>query len=154
MNTKSNNKSVILWIVLFLVLAGFAGCVGLVRWVKNSVPEFEQVISEAQEFGAQTDENGCLKHTFSSLDACENFSCNLKESVFFAACLTVAKPSNGFCDYAPQDNSLKQQAEWSVARCKQLKRDDEMCVQLMTHVSTHCNSESRRSKIFQTSSMD
>ena len=148
MNTKSNKKSVIHWIILFLVFAGFAGCIGLTRWAKNSAPELEQVISEAQEYGSQADENACLEKTFTTLDECGSFRCSLMASVFFAACLPASTPSESFCDYAPQDSGLKKQAEWSVARCRQLKRDDKICVQLMTHVSDHCNSESRQSKIF------
>ncbi len=149
MNNKSSNKKVVLWIILFIIVAGFAGCVGLVRWVKNSAPEFEEVMSQAQEFGKQTDENGCLQQALSSQDECQGFRCNLKASIFFSACLPASKPSNGFCDHAPAGNSIKKQAEWSLAKCKQLKRDDQMCVQLMTHVSNHCNSELRRAKTFE-----
>ena len=111
MNTKSNKKSVVLWVILFLVFAGLAGCVGLVRWVKNSVPELEHVISEAQEYGALSDENACLERTFSVLDACDSFRCSLKASVFFAGCLPASMPSEGFCDSAPEDSGLKKQAE-------------------------------------------
>lgn len=94
--------------------------------------------SEGMRFGEGTTETGCLEQALLRHDACENFSCQVGNSLFLSSCLKTAAPSSEFCIDVPAKDELMQTALWRQQTCTNLDRPGSFCQALMNQVQAHC----------------
>jgi hypothetical protein len=138
--------------IVALVLGGTAllaagGFVAASYWWQAQGPriraEGQAVIAEAGQFGASTDNDGCLQEALGRYDACDDgFACNVKNNIFFAHCLQASSHVAGFCDGLPTDDSIMDSATWRVAQCERYEREGSYCGNFFGEMQKYCESRS------------
>src|SRR5262245_3352505 len=93
-----------LLIVAIVLVLLFVGA-GVFVWMKNKdkwMARAKEVVAEGQQFGKQTDNQGCVDEGVSRYKKEPGFGTAISTSIFMRTCLESSKPTPGFCDSVPQ----------------------------------------------------
>jgi hypothetical protein len=99
---------------------------------------------EARGFGANTDNEGCLKETFARYQRSNNIKGQYVVASFTQACLKASNPSPGFCDGLPAmkykgTEETEESVNWKKAKCSGMGLPSNSgCKRIFGHVQTYC----------------
>lgn len=130
--------------VIVLVCAGLVA--GGLYWVKNegttylakTFDDADKVGFEGQEFGLQTDQNGCVKEAVRRAEQGISIAGRLQTNIFLNSCLRTARATLGFCDGVPPKTERIKTAQWAINKCKQLGSLRESCLHLFQEIPEYC----------------
>ena len=126
---------------IVFVLGAAVAVVGVSWWRKNKGQLMETVRSahaEGLELGRTADSQGCLDAAIERLRKDDGLPSAVKTNLFLAACLSVARPSPGFCEGVPATIDFLKSIEWRTRRCQEMRLSPNACGQLLATVQTHC----------------
>ena len=140
----SKTWAIVLSIIGGLFLLGLIAVAGVVYWVYQSkdrwVQSVEQIGKDAKEFGAKTDNEGCLKEALARHKRDNSLTGQILTHGFLSACLEASKPSQGFCDGVPQPDEEMQSADWTLKKCSNLGlQNDQTCDVILIPVQAYCH---------------
>jgi hypothetical protein len=127
-------------VVLILVVA-IAG--GLYWWSTNGkqlIAQAGKAVQEGKEFGAHTDNQGCVSGALTRYKQNKGFGGALSTSLFLKGCLDGSRPTPGFCDSVPKELEFTKSAEWRIRQCSIAGVSDEYCPQIFSQVQKFCAS--------------
>jgi hypothetical protein len=132
---------------LFLLAIVIVG--GLVYWVAQNkdkwVQSAERVQKEARDFGAKTDNEGCLNETFSRHKGDRSIKGQIATQVFLGGCLAASQPSPGFCDGVPPKGEIMKSINWALKKCSDSGlQNDQGCQRIYSTVQDYCQRTPRR----------
>lgn len=138
----SKTVAIILSIVGGLLLLGIIIVGGGIYWVyQNSGGRVvKRIAEEASQFGAKTNNEGCVKEAVSRYRRDSSFSGRqLSPEGFMTICLQASKPSPGFCDGVPPPNRFEV-GIWARKRCSDAGLlDDSGCESVFYVMSNYCH---------------
>jgi hypothetical protein len=134
---------IVLSIIGGLFLLGLIAVAGVVYWVYQSkdrwVQSVEQFGKDAKEFGAKTDNEGCLKEAFARHKRDNSLTRQISTQGFLLVCLQASEPSQGFCDGVPQPDGM-QSADWTLKKCSDAGlQNDQSCQLILSAVQAYCH---------------
>jgi len=94
-------------------------------------------VEDAFEFGAETNEAGCLLEGQRRHDRCREDLCRFWARVFLRACLTKSRKTKHFCDGVPEPMAVSPGLAWAERICA--GRLLESCRELVYGVQGHCH---------------
>jgi hypothetical protein len=97
----------------------------------------QREVEDAWEFGADTDEAGCVAEGQGRQDRCRDDRCRLWTRVFVRACLTKAKKSPSYCNGVPEPTRVRDGFKWAESLCA--GRLFETCREIQYAVQGHCH---------------
>lgn len=114
----SKTSAIILSVIGGLFLLGIIAVGGFFYWVYQNSARQSAIrrINEFEEFGAKTDNQGCLEEALARYKRDRSFSDPLAPESFVTYCLKASRPSPGFCDGVPPDET-SEGYNWDVKRC-------------------------------------
>ena len=135
---------IVLSIIGGLFLLGFIAVAGGVYWVYQNkdrlVQSVEQIGKEAKEFGAKTDNNGCLKEALARHKRDKSYTGQISTQGFLIVCLQASEPSPGFCDGVPEQNEIMESANWTLKKCSDAGlQNDQSCQRLFGAIQAYCH---------------
>ena len=139
----SKTWAIVLSIIGGLFLLGIIAIAGVVYWVYQNkgklVQSAEQLVKEAREFGAKTNNEGCLEEALSRHKRDKSFTGRISTQGFLTVCLQTSEPSPGFCDGVPTQNEILKSANWTLKKCSEAgMQNDQGCRQILSAVQTYC----------------
>jgi hypothetical protein len=145
----SKTWAIILSIIGGLFLLGIVAAGGIVYWVYQNkdrwVQSFERHTKEAEEFGAKTNNEGCLKETLSRYKSDKSIPGRISTSVFLGICLQKSEPSPGFCDGVPANGEIMKSSTWALKKCADAGlQNDQGCQQIFGAVQAYCHGNDKR----------
>jgi hypothetical protein len=133
--------------VVVLLIVGAAG-LGVYVWKKHGpalVASGQQGLAEGKEFGAQTDNQGCVDEGVARQRKAAGFADLMKSGIFLRSCLDASRPVPNFCDGVPRALQLMKTVEWRKAQCEKYGLgQDQQCPQLFQQVQQFCELRARR----------
>jgi hypothetical protein len=140
----SKTWAIVLSIIGGLFLLGLIAVAGVVYWVYQNkdrwVQSVEQIGKEAKEFGARTDNEGCLKEALARYKRDKSLTGQISTQGFLLVCLPASEPSPGFCDGVPQQNEGMESDNWTLKKCSDAgMQNDQICHQLFSAVQSYCH---------------
>src|SRR5262245_23973505 len=140
----SKTWAIVLSIIGGLFLLGLIAVAGVVYWVYQNkdrwVQSAEQIGKEAKDFGARTDNEGCLKEALTRLKRDKSFTGQLSTQGFLIVCLQASEPSPGFCDGVPDQDEITESANWMLKKCSDAgMQNDQSCQGLISAVQSYCH---------------
>jgi len=93
----------------------------------------------AKEFGAKTDNEGCLNEAVSRHKSDKSITGRISTTAFLTVCLQESKPSPGFCDGVPASGEILKSGAWRLKKCADAGlQNDQGCQQLFGVVQSYC----------------
>ena len=143
----SKTWAIVLSIIGGLFLLGLVAVAGVVYWVYQSkdrlVQSVEQIgkdAKDAKEFGAKTDNEGCLKETLARHKRDKSYTGQISTQGFLIVCLQASEPSPGFCDGVPEQNEIMESANWTLKKCSDAgMQNDQSCQRLFGAIQAYCH---------------
>jgi hypothetical protein len=140
----SKTVAIVLSIIGGLFLLGIIVVGGLVYWFYQNkgrlIRAAENIGKEAKEFGAKTNNQGCLEEALSRHKRDKSFTGRITTQGFLTLCLQASQPSPGFCDGVPPQNEIMKSASWRLKKCSDAGlQNDQGCQQLFGAVQTYCH---------------
>ncbi len=140
----SKTWAIVLSIIGGLFLLGIIGVAGVVYWVYQNkdrwVQSVEQIGKEAKEFGAKTDNEGCLKEALARHKRDKSLTGQISIQGFLLVCLPASEPSPGFCDGVPEQNERTESANWTLKKSSDAgMQKDQSCQLLFGAVQSYCH---------------
>src|SRR5262245_51130372 len=142
------------WIIVLSIIGGLfllmiIAVGGLVYWVSQNkdrwIQSAERVGKEAKEFGAKTNNEGCLKEALSRHKRDESITGRLSTNIFLGICLQESSPSPGFCDGVPPNGEIMKSANWTLKKCSDAGlQNDQGCQQMFGAVQGYCRGSKPR----------
>jgi hypothetical protein len=141
----SKTWAIVLSIIGGLFLLALIAVAGVVYWVYQNkdkwVQSVEQIGKEAKEFGARTDNEGCLKEALARHKRDKSLTGQISTQGFLLVCLQASEPSAGFCDGVPQQDERMESAKWTLKKCSDAgMQNDQSCQLLFSAVQSYCHS--------------
>jgi hypothetical protein len=135
---------IVLSIIGGLFLLGIIAVAGVVYWVYQNkdkwVQSVEQIGKEAKEFGARTDNEGCLKEALARHKRDKSITGQISTQGFLLVCLQASEPSPGFCDGIPQQDERMESANWTLKKCSDAgMQNDQSCQLLFGAIQSYCH---------------
>jgi hypothetical protein len=135
---------IVLSIIGGLFLLGLIAVAGVVYWVYQNKDRWaqsvEEIGKEAKEFGAKTDNEGCLKEALARHKRDKSLTGQISTQGFLFVCLQASEPSQGFCDGVPQHDERMESANWALKKCSDAgMQNDQSCKALLGAVQTYCH---------------
>ena len=141
------------WVIVLSIIGGIfllaiiAGA-GLVYWVSQNKDKWlqaaEDVQKEAKEFGAKTDNAGCLREALARHKKDNSLTGQIAANMFLAGCLPQSEPSPGFCEGVPPKDEFMKSANWSLKKCADADlQTDQGCSNLFKVVQGYCNQDEK-----------
>lgn len=131
----------ILAAVLLALVLGTVG-VGYIWWRSNGeelVDAGRQAMEEGREFGATSDNQGCVAAAFGRLADCDGFRCELSAQVFLTGCLTSSQKTPDFCTGVPREREILKTVRWRAGVCDAVQLPAEgSCSRLLGPVQEFC----------------
>ncbi|HEX8176482.1 MAG TPA: hypothetical protein VF543_15435 [Pyrinomonadaceae bacterium] len=124
-------------LALFVLCAVVAGLIIYLALDKDYARQYSAGLAEGREFGKGTNQDGCIREGMSRLKGIEepDFRQLAANSVFVRECLSVSQKTPGFCTGVPSVPFR----EWIADQCKQLGREDAVCLGVFDAKHTFCN---------------
>ena len=133
--------------LIILLIAGVAG-LGYYVWKKHGpelVASGQRGMEEGREFGAQTDNQGCVDEGVARHRRAAGFGDNLRTGIFLHSCLEASRPVPNFCDGVPGALQFMKTVEWRRAQCERYGLgQDQQCPQLFQQVQQFCEQRARK----------
>ena len=134
---------VILIVSLCLVVLAAAGVGGIVYYVSRHKGEFieagRKAMDEGHEFGARTDNEGCVTEAVARAKREQGFSAAISHNLFLRSCLEASRESPAFCAGVPGRTEFMKGAQWQQQKCKDAGLSgDTYCGQLFMQVQQFC----------------
>jgi hypothetical protein len=141
----SKTWAIVLSIIGGLFLLALIAVAGVVYWVYQNkdrlVQSAEQIGKEAKEFGARTDNEGCLKEALARHKRDKSFTGQITTQGFMIVCLQASEPSPGFCAGVPEQSEIMESANWTMKKCSDAgMQNDQSCQRLFGAVQSYCHS--------------
>src|SRR5215475_6410295 len=137
------------WVIVLSIIGGLfllavIAIGGIVYWVSQNKDRWiraaENIGKEAKEFGAKTDNEGCLKEALSRHKSDKSITGRISTSAFLTVCLQESAPSPGFCEGAPANGEIMKSANWRLKKCAEAGlQDDQGCQQIFGAVQGYCH---------------
>lgn len=129
---------VILLIVGVVVAGGF-------WWMRNKdalVSRAKEVVSEGQDFGSSTDNQGCVDESLSRYKKEPGFTNAISTAIFMRTCLDTSKSTPGFCDSVPKETEFIKSGKWRAEQCRNYGlAGDSYCQNLFQPIQQYCAKE-------------
>jgi hypothetical protein len=140
----SKTWAIVLSVIGGLFLLGIIAVAGVVYWVYQNkdrwVQSAEHLVKEAREFGAKTNNAGCLEEALSRHKRDKSITGRISTQGFLTVCLQASEPSPGFCDGVPPRNEILKSANWALKKCADAGlQNDQGCQQIFGAVQAHCH---------------
>ena len=133
---------IIVGVLLVLLVVGVVGA-GVYWWSNNKdtlIARGKAVITEGQEAGRQTDNQGCVDQSVTRYKAEPGFTNGISSSIFMQSCLQTSRPTPGFCDEVPKETEFIKSGQWQLAQCQRVGLgSDQYCRQLFQTEERFCN---------------
>ncbi|MGE0131327.1 MAG: hypothetical protein AB7U82_24870 [Blastocatellales bacterium] len=137
------------WVIVLSIIGGLfllaiiAGA-GVIYWVSQNKDKWiqaaESVEKEAKDFGAKSDNAGCLKEALSRHKKDDSLTGQIATNMFLAVCLPQSEPSPGFCEDVPPKDEIMKSANWSLKKCAEAGlQNDQGCSRLFKVIQGYCN---------------
>lgn len=97
----------------------------------------QRAVREAFEFGAESDEQGCVLEGQGRQSRCREDRCKHWSRVFVRACLTKTPRLASFCEGVPAPTAVEEGIEWAKTRCA--GRVFDLCREILYAVQGHCH---------------
>ena len=107
-------------LILVLLVVG-AVAAGVFWWMRNKdqlMTRAKEVVTEARDFGRQTDNQGCVDESISRYKKEPGFGSAISTGIFMRTCLEASKPTPGFCDQVPKSTEFMKSADWRLKQCR------------------------------------
>ncbi len=128
-------------VVMALLIVGGVG--GYSWWSKHGkqfVESARQSHVEGEQFGEETDDQGCLDEALARHKRAGGFAQAVAHNLFLKGCLSASEPTDGFCDKVPKRLNLKASALWQTKKCAEAGFGNPYCRQLFAQVQEYCES--------------
>jgi len=126
-------------LVVLLIVAVIGGVYLVRRYGPEMVEAGKQTISEGQEYGRRSDNEGCLNEAIDRHNRSDGFTGMIKTNLFLRSCLEASRPTPGFCDSVPRQTEFLKSAQWQMAQCGRYNLTTEkQCGQLFQQVQQFC----------------
>ena len=140
----SKTWAIVLSIIGGLFLLGIIAVAGVVYWVYQNkdrwVQSAERLVKEAKEFGAKTNNEGCLGEALSRYKRDKSIAGRISTQGFLTVCLEASEPSPGFCDGVPPRNEIVKSVNWALKKCAGAGlQNDQGCQQILGAVQAYCH---------------
>jgi hypothetical protein len=140
----SKTWAIVLSIIGGLFLLALIAVAGVVYWVYQNkdrlVQSVEQMGKKAKEFGAKTDNNGCLKEALARHKRDKSYTGQISTQGFLIVCLHRSETSPGFCDGVPEQNEIMESANWTLKKCSDAGlQNDQSCQRLFGAIQAYCH---------------
>jgi|SRR5882724_10885736 len=133
-------------IVVVLLIVGVVGA-GLFWWMRNKdalKSRMKEVVAEGRDFGAHSDNRGCVDETMSRYKKEPGLISAFKYQGFIGGCLEKSSPTVGFCEDIPLGDFMKM-AAWREGECRRYGlANDRNCQQLLMPVMMSCGEKRRK----------
>jgi hypothetical protein len=135
--TAQGKIIIIAGVASFVLLAVIVGVIIYVVSDKDYARQYSAALAEGREFGRRTDQDGCLREGMMRLKGAEEPSTSqlAANDAFIGECLSVSRPTPGFCEGVPS----VPYREWVADQCRQLGRADAVCLGVYDAKHTFCN---------------
>lgn len=135
-------KALIIIAVLAVLLVVGVVVAGAYWWSRNKdtlIAKGKAVVTEGQDAGRNTDNQGCVDQSISRYKAEPGFSSAITTGIFMQSCLPVSRATSGFCDEVPKQTEFMKSGEWRIAQCEKVDlSSDQYCQQLFAPVQRFC----------------
>lgn len=131
-------------VVAALMVLGTALVVAAGYWFAKNKDELlamgNRAKLEGEQFGNQSDADGCISEALRRLDADNGFMAQVQHRLFLVECLRVAPRSDAFCDEVPAPSAIMETVAYAMAACNRLgHQGDQPCTRLMGGVQEACH---------------
>ena len=142
-------KVLIIIAVLAVLLVVGMIVAGAFWWSRNKdslIAQGKAVITEGQDAGRKTDNQGCVDESLTRYKAEPGFKGTISSSIFMQSCLQSSRPTPGFCDEVPKESDFVKSASWQMSQCQKVNlSSDQYCNQLFATVQRFCERPRRSS---------
>jgi hypothetical protein len=140
----SKTVAIVLSVIGGLVLLGIIIVGGFAYWVYKNKEKFvqsvEQPMKEGKEFGAKTNNIGCLNEALSRHKRDKSIMGRISTTTFLGVCLDASSPSPGFCDDVPARGEIMKSSSWAMKKCSDAGLpNDQGCLQLLGAAQAYCH---------------
>ena len=141
-----------LLIVMLVVVVLVVGVIAAgVYWISRNkdtwIARGKEVITEGQNFGRKSDNQGCVDESVSRYKKDPGLGSVISNSIFVRACLDSSRATPGFCDEVPKQIEFIKSAQWRVEQCRRVElANDNNCQQLFKPVQQFCEEKAFKSK--------
>ncbi len=142
------------WVVVLSIIGGFfllavIAVGGIAYWVYQNkdkwIQSVDQAGNDAKKFGAQTDNEGCLKEALSRHKQNKSLTGQISTQIFLSICLQESAPSTGFCDGVPKKDEIMKSISWTLKKCTDSSmQNDEGCKRMFGLIQEYCHRGDRR----------
>ncbi len=136
-------------VLLLLVVTGVYAWLNKETWLaqfnESRVEQTEQFKTAGVTFGQAADQQACLAKSLAEFDGCLGYSCTVNQAIFLKACLSQARPSEGFCEGVPEyrDKPTEDDKSWAKYYCWDHNIRGEGCRLLMKQQQYFCTQQSQ-----------
>jgi hypothetical protein len=138
---------IVLLLVGVLCVAGLIG-VGYYVWKQHGsqfVANVEQGEKAGRNFGAQTDNQGCVDEGVKRYRDAAGLTEFIKHGIFVRSCLEASRETPNFCDDVPGAFEFTKTIQWRKAQCEKYHSPGgEQCGNLFQQVQQYCATRSLR----------
>ncbi len=134
--TKANQT---ITIVLTAVVVG-GGIIwwGVARLIDTTLESAGQWVTAGEEYGAETDDHGCLNRALALDSECSGTGCLVQTAIFLPSCLSTSEKTLAFCDGVPPKDAIIDSVNWQLQQCQLRDNTSSACPQLFGSVQSHC----------------
>jgi hypothetical protein len=136
-------------IILVVLVVGVIGA-GAFWWYRNKdaiIGKTKEIAHEAQEFGRNSDNRGCVDESVSRYKKSPGMTSAISTAVFMRLCLDASHATPGFCEDVPKQTEFIKSAQWRIQQCREINLEsDSYCQQLWSPVQQYCEQGPRKSK--------
>jgi len=104
----------------------------------TTITEGLTAIAEGKEFGATTNNSGCVADALSHPESEPGFVAGVQLASWLNACLENSTPTPGFCDDVPKSADAKATEEWRATKCRLSSADEKTCGLIYAGVQRFC----------------
>ena len=135
--TTKTKIIIIAGVASFVLLAVIVGVIIYVATDADYARQYSAALAEGREVGKRSDQDGCLREGMARLSGVEEPSTSqlAANDAFVGECLSVSRPTSGFCQGVP----TVPYREWVADQCRRLGRADGICLGVFDAKHTFCN---------------
>ena len=129
--------------VVLAIVVGAAVGYWLVRNEDRLEDAAAEVVGDVERFAEGKSQQDCLHEAFRRAEACGQFRvlCQAETQQFFAVCLEMTSPTDGFCDGVPPPDALVETIQYRLKMCppgRTAKFDNAWCGQFYVRIQQWC----------------
>jgi len=99
--------------------------------------DMHELKAQGAALGAGSDTIGCVRETYTRLEACGGVMCQGRVSVaFLTACLELASPNPAAC--ADFEGLVTEERDWTPEYCQLVGRPHDVCIMVIPYLLQHC----------------